>query len=1011
MALLVPTTAGAQAVWTAVPDARVVSRADLRSYRVMRLDPAAFDRALRSATRDGEATTVPLPGADGGIRAVRVVEAPVLAPGLQARYPALRSFGARSGAGGLSGRLAVTPLGVTALLAGPDGDVVIEPVGVGLHVVFSPGDLRVTQDLAEALAHDLVGGDPEAGHDARSLRGIGDSLRTYRLAVAATGEFTRSRGGTVEAGLAGLVASVTRLNAIYERDLAVRFVLVEDNDALVFTDPETDPFESGTWLSEARQVIDAAVGQDGYDLGHVVSVEGTESYLGIASLGVACTDGRKAHGFSAVGTESTALDLLVLPHEVGHQLGAYHSFTTTDPGTGFGNATGVEPGVGYTLMGYPHFATDREPERRIGHHFHAATIGQIKLAERPDCGALDPTGNDVPVVTAPDEIVVPVSTPFVLEGHATDGSGTALTYAWDQVDIYGNGEGARPRFRSFDPGSVAGRSIPDLDRQLAGRPYPDETLPPRSETYTFRLLVRDNVPGGGALGVATTRVVVDDAGGPFRLLSQDHPVVYPPGASIEVRWETAGTEARAPTVDVETTSDRGGTWTVVIAGTANDGAAAFDAPDGPADSVWVRVRPVGEPFFALAQAPFAVGPAPTLQAPDAPIAVSVRTGDVVRLGFPIANGGGGAVLDYVATFESVARLGEAVGYATVDTDAPGGPAAGVEDLVGLSPLAFDDPDAGQARVALPFPFPFDGELARLAVVSPDGVVRLAGGDPVPAGGRRRAEPGNAPIPTEGGIDGFVAPFWDDLRLDAGSVAAGLLDDGRFAVLYDRVGRAEGEGAYTFAAVLAPDGDVEFRYGAMAGPVDSATVGVEHRDGLGGLQLAFDEPYVRSASAVRVTRRPVWARLGGGRGTLGAGESADVDLVFDATGLPGGAVVTAELVVRSNAPDAPTLTVPVTLTVTPHPVDGEDDPGDVRVSVIAPNPAASRAAFDVTLPTARPLRVAVYDALGREVAVLHDGWADGRVALEIPVDRLAGGVYLVRVVADGFAAGRRFVVAR
>ena len=27
----------------------------------------------------------------------------------------------------------------------------------------------------------------------------------------------------------------------------------------------------------------------------------------------ACTDGRKAHGFSAVGTESTALDLLVLP--------------------------------------------------------------------------------------------------------------------------------------------------------------------------------------------------------------------------------------------------------------------------------------------------------------------------------------------------------------------------------------------------------------------------------------------------------------------------------------------------------------------------------------------------------------------------------------------------------------------------------------------------------------------------------------------------------------------------
>jgi photosystem II stability/assembly factor-like uncharacterized protein len=80
--------------------------------------------------------------------------------------------------------------------------------------------------------------------------------------------------------------------------------------------------------------------------------------------------------------------------------------------------------------------------------------------------------------------------------------------------------------------------------------------------------------------------------------------------------------------------------------------------------------------------------------------------------------------------------------------------------------------------------------------------------------------------------------------------------------------------------------------------------------------------------------------------------------------------------------------------------------------VFPNPASG--AMTVSLSGHAPgevVRVAVYDVLGREVAVLHDGLA--RAGQRFPVDpgRLASGLYLARAVTASDVATERITVSR
>ena len=92
-------------------------------------------------------------------------------------------------------------------------------------------------------------------------------------------------------------------------------------------------------------------------------------------------------------------------------------------------------------------------------------------------------------------------------------------------------------------------------------------------------------------------------------------------------------------------------------------------------------------------------------------------------------------------------------------------------------------------------------------------------------------------------------------------------------------------------------------------------------------------------------------------------------------------------------------------------------GDARVAGLAldpprPNPAADRTQVTFRLAAPADVRVAVYDVLGREVAVVADGpRGAGAHGVAVGTAGLPAGVYVVRLDADGAAVTRRFTVAR
>ena len=95
-----------------------------------------------------------------------------------------------------------------------------------------------------------------------------------------------------------------------------------------------------------------------------------------------------------------------------------------------------------------------------------------------------------------------------------------------------------------------------------------------------------------------------------------------------------------------------------------------------------------------------------------------------------------------------------------------------------------------------------------------------------------------------------------------------------------------------------------------------------------------------------------------------------------------------------------------------PVADEASPSaGAALSAPRPNPAAGRATLNLTLDAPQAVRATLHDALGRTVAVLHDGDADGTVALSVDASALAPGVYVVRAVGERLSETRRLTVAR
>src|SRR5207249_11663764 len=125
--------------------------------------------------------------------------------------------------------------GFNAQIFTPLGSEYIDPYCRGdnlLHTSYYKRDYRRMMDDWSCLARGSDSLSAPAASAPLSVESSGGTLRTYRLACATTVEYTTFHGGTVALGQAAVVTAINRVTGVYETELAIRLVVVANNDQL-----------------------------------------------------------------------------------------------------------------------------------------------------------------------------------------------------------------------------------------------------------------------------------------------------------------------------------------------------------------------------------------------------------------------------------------------------------------------------------------------------------------------------------------------------------------------------------------------------------------------------------------------------------------------------------------------------------------------------------------------------------------------------------------------------------
>ncbi len=595
-------------------------------YREFRLNLEVLDSVLHETTAarldfTAEARAVmPIPMPDGSTLQFVLQETAVMSPELAARYPdhkTYRGFNPKNPIETLSMELA--PNGLSARVTTDTAVVLINPTETApdylttsdRYISYERHAAPVTR---ERMRCHTASRPSRAGRRAPiPSTAWGHSLRTYRLAVAATGEYVQAVGGTSAMAMAAINRTVNRVNQIYRRDFAVQLQLVANNDRLIHLDPATDPFtnlNTSMLVVESQAHIDAEIGDANYDIGHVFS----SNDGGEAGLGVVGITGYKAMGATGSATPTgDEYDVDYVAHEIGHQFGANHTYNGILSGCSASEhnpTTAFEPGSGSTILGYAGLCAADDLQPHSDPYFHSGTLHEITsyISSAPRAHTVDPSGNSIPLVDAGVDQTIPSRTPFELQAMASDadGAATELTYTWEQFDLGQQqsltdpDDGASPLFRSQRPSRASTRSFPAVQTLLTGLPSDQEKLPSRRRESLYRVTVRDNAATSGAVTTDDKRITVHADSGPFQVTK---PIAGDAiGGITLVTWDVNNTNVApvaATHVSILASLDGGRTFTEKLAeATPNDGAALVSLPD-ESGRVIVKVRAIDNVFYAL----------------------------------------------------------------------------------------------------------------------------------------------------------------------------------------------------------------------------------------------------------------------------------------------------------------------------------------------------------------------------------------------------------------------------
>jgi hypothetical protein len=351
-------------------------RVNPSAYQAFTLNSSALVGRLAAApdesAKGAAPATLRLPAPNGDLVTFDVVESSVMESGLAAAHPEIKTYAGRSQDGRATVRFDVTPMGFHAFVRGARGGDAwfIDPAYNGddsLYLSYMGDDLSAPERGLVEPELPEVGDLADGGQDAGENPGDAVKQRTYRLALTTDPSYA-TYFGTANV-LAEKVTLINRVNEVYNDDLAIRLVLINDTDKLnldtaaeatgtngpcggqaCFTAGQLASCGGGS-LNANRIVLGQLIGADNYDIGHLgLGVNGG----GVAQQGVGANN--KANGCTGLPRpEGDFYAVDYVAHEMGHQFGGPHTFNGTQLNCSGGNrsaAASVEPGSGTSVMAY-----------------------------------------------------------------------------------------------------------------------------------------------------------------------------------------------------------------------------------------------------------------------------------------------------------------------------------------------------------------------------------------------------------------------------------------------------------------------------------------------------------------------------------------------------------------------------------------------------------------------------------------------------------------------------------
>mgnify|MGYP003682993909 CR=1 FL=1 len=640
-------------------------------YDIYTLDFASLKQLLTAAPdRDlniASEIVVQFPGAEGKMENFEVYNASIMEPEFAANYPNIQSYVAvsRENTGTII-RFSTTVFGFHATVHAIGKTMYIDPLTKDLNTYIMYAKENLYGSLEERIGC-LV---DESTEDRTSADGayvpenaIDGTLRTFRLALACTQEYANyhiDAAGQQAATdavkratvLAAMNVTMTRVNAVFERDMSLTMTLV-DNTSIIFlaeNDGYTDN-DSNALINQNQAICDANIGTANYDIGHVFSTGGG----GLAARGGICYSNAKAAGVTgSPNPVGDPFDIDFVAHEMGHQYGANHTFNGGQGSCSGGNrsaTTAVEPGSGTTIMAYAGICGSDNVQNNSDDHFHAISINEMWIRITPPgepvCSTNTANGNTAPTVNAGTDYTIPYGTAFTLSGTATDPDGTTLSYCWEQTDVGvttnvpSTTSTTDPQFRSYSPMTTGDRTFPQLSDILNDNLTPQwEVMPNVARTMDFALTVRDNgTPNGGQTNRDDMTVTLANTG-PFRVTAPDTTnESFTAAETTTITWDVAGTTANGintSNVNILFSTDGGQNFdTVLASNTPNDGSESITFPVVFEPYCRIKIEAVGNIFFAISKS-FSVGAMVTTNT----VCNTYTTGPIST---PIPDGGGANV--------------------------------------------------------------------------------------------------------------------------------------------------------------------------------------------------------------------------------------------------------------------------------------------------------------------------------------------------------------------------------